>query len=56
MLLSTTNLLSIFLSNFFSNPLIIKEAIKELEQRVGDDFVYKALLGDRKPPLNYRVN
>ncbi|MDB2569952.1 amidohydrolase, partial [Gammaproteobacteria bacterium] len=40
----------------FSNPLIIKEAKKELEQRVGDDFVYKALLGDRKPPLNYRVN
>ena len=40
----------------FSNPLVIKEAKKELEQRVGGDFVYKALLGDRKPPLNYRVN
>jgi aminobenzoyl-glutamate utilization protein B len=29
---------------------------KELKERVGEDFQYKALLGDRKPPLNYRVN
>ena len=40
----------------FSNPVIINEAKKELDERVGKDFEYKALLGDRKPPLNYRVN
>ena len=40
----------------FSNPMIINEAKKELDNRVGKDFEYKALLGDRKPPLNYRIN
>ena len=40
----------------FSNPIIINEAKKELDNRVGKDFEYKALLGDRKPPLNYRIN
>ena len=40
----------------FSNPIIINEAKKELDERVGKDFEYRALLGDRKPPLNYRIN
>ena len=40
----------------FTNPYIIQEAKQELESRVGASFEYKALLGDRKPPLNYRVN
>ena len=40
----------------FSNPEIIQQAKQELESRVGKSFKYKALLGDRKPPLNYRVN
>ena len=40
----------------YSNPIIINEAKKELDNRVGKDFEYKALLGDRKPPLNYRIN
>jgi len=42
--------------DIFSDPSIVLAAKNELNQRVGDDFVYKALLGDRKPPLNYRVN
>ena len=40
----------------YSNPIIINEAKKELDNRVGKDFEYEALLGDRKPPLNYRIN
>ena len=40
----------------FNNPYLISDAKKELQDRVGEDFQYKALLGDRKPPLNYRVN
>ena len=40
----------------FNNPYLISDAKKELQERVGRDFQYKALLGDRKPPLNYRVN
>ena len=33
---------------------LINEAKKELHQRVGNDFDYKPLLGDRLPPLDYR--
>ena len=40
----------------FSNPETIQQAKQELKARVGESFKYKALLGDRKPPLNYRVN
>jgi aminobenzoyl-glutamate utilization protein B len=36
------------------NPLIIQNANQELQKRVGEDFVYEPLLGDRLPPLNYR--
>ena len=39
-----------------SNPSILQAAKNELHQRVGDDFTYKALLGERNPPLDYRVN
>ena len=36
------------------NPNIIEEANNELLERTGKDFNYKPLLGDRKPPLDYR--
>ena len=35
---------------------LIVTAKAELQSRVGEDFEYKALLGDRKPPLDYRKN
>lgn len=38
----------------FSNPTVIEEAWKELKRRTGDNFVYEALIGDRKPALDYR--
>ena len=38
----------------FLKPELINEAKKELHQRVGKDFDYKPLLGDRLPPLDYR--
>ena len=37
-----------------SNPSIIEEAKTEHVERIGKDFIYKPLLGDRKPPLDYR--
>ena len=37
-------------------PSVVIRAQNELQMRVGKDFEYKALLGDRKPPLSYRVN
>ena len=40
--------------DLFKNPEIIKSANEEYLERVGSDFEYYPLLGDRKPPLDYR--
>jgi aminobenzoyl-glutamate utilization protein B len=40
----------------YVNKNIIDMAKKEYSERVGSDFRYEPLLGDRKPPLDYRVN
>ncbi|HEX6889167.1 MAG TPA: amidohydrolase [Chryseolinea sp.] len=40
--------------DMFESPDVIAESWKELKKRRGDNFVYEALLGDRKPALNYR--
>ncbi len=37
-----------------TSPEVIKEAWAEMHSRQGEDFEYRALLGDRDPPLNYR--
>lgn len=42
--------------DLFSNPDLIQKAKIELDQARGKNFVYKSLLGDRKPPLDYRIN
>lgn len=46
--------LSITGAELFSNPELIAQAKAELKQRQGEGFAYKSLLGDRKPPLDYR--
>jgi len=38
----------------YLNPSIVEEAEKELSRKVGKDFNYFPLLGDRDPPLDYR--
>jgi aminobenzoyl-glutamate utilization protein B len=40
--------------DLFSSPASIEDAWKELATRRGETFKYEALLGDRKPALNYR--
>ena len=40
--------------NFFDNPSVISAAKTEHLGRVGENFKYEPLLGDRKPPLDYR--
>ena len=40
--------------DLYRNPDLIKAAHKEMVQARGEDFEYAALLGDRKPPLDYR--
>ena len=39
--------------DLFSDPALINKAKQEFIQAKGD-YQYKALLGDRKPALNYR--
>ena len=41
--------------DLIENPEIIDEARAELERKQGADFEYEALLGDREPPLDYRL-
>lgn len=41
--------------DLIENPELIDEARTELEVKQGPDFKYKALLGDREPPLDYRL-
>ncbi|MBT1700857.1 amidohydrolase [Fulvivirgaceae bacterium PWU4] len=47
--------IALTLTDLFTNPEQIQKAIKELKERTGSDFKYEALLGDRKPALNYRM-
>ncbi len=40
--------------DIFKNPSVTTEALGELNKRRGANFTYEALVGDRKPPLDYR--
>jgi aminobenzoyl-glutamate utilization protein B len=40
--------------DLFDQPATLTAAWKELNTRRGADFKYEAVLGDRKPALNYR--
>jgi aminobenzoyl-glutamate utilization protein B len=41
--------------DLFSDPKLIADAKAEYQRAVGPNFVYKSLVGDRAPPLDYRV-
>jgi len=40
--------------DLFNNPATLQKAKDELAQRLGPGFVYKSMIGDRKPPLDFR--
>ena len=40
--------------DIFKQPNVCTQAKAELQRRRGTGFVYEPLLGDRKPPLDYR--
>ena len=42
--------------DIYKDESLIVAAKAELQRRVGKDFEYKALLGDRLPPWDYRIN
>ena len=48
--------LSLTARDLFLNPQLIEAGRREFELRRGENFHYKALLGDREPPLGYRIN
>ena len=40
--------------DLFNNPALLDKAKKELTERTGAGFQYKSMIGDRKPPLDFR--
>lgn len=40
--------------DLLTDKVVLEEAREEFLERRGPDFEYRALLGDRKPPLDYR--
>jgi aminobenzoyl-glutamate utilization protein B len=41
--------------DLISDPEVMAEVVREFRQRRGEDFRYDPLLGDREPPLDYRM-
>lgn len=41
--------------DLFTDPDLVREATREWEERIPEGFVYEPLVGDRDPPLDYRV-
>jgi aminobenzoyl-glutamate utilization protein B len=41
--------------DLISDPEVRAEVVREFRQRRGEDFRYDPLLGDREPPLDYRM-
>ena len=41
--------------DLFLQPALIDAAVQEFNMRRGENFQYRALLGDRDPPLDYRI-
>ena len=53
-MLNAAKVLSLTAVDLLQHPEKCTAARKEFEDRIGPSFVYKALLGDREPPLDYR--
>ncbi len=53
-MLNAAKVMSMTAVDLFNDPTLIKKAKAELEQKRGPNFKYKAIVGDRKPPLDYR--
>jgi aminobenzoyl-glutamate utilization protein B len=41
--------------DFYTKPALVKEATEGFQNSRGKDFEYKPLLGNREPPLNYKI-
>ena len=48
--------LALTAGQLYASPDLIAAAKAEFDKSRGPDFVYKPLIGERAPPLNYRNN
>lgn len=48
--------LALTVMDLMTREELIATAVKEFNERRGENFRYKALLGDRQPPLDYRLH
>lgn len=53
-MLVASKTLALTLMDLMTNPALIEQAKDEFDSRRGPEFEYRALLGDRDPPLDYR--
>jgi aminobenzoyl-glutamate utilization protein B len=54
-LINAAKVFSLTAIELYTNPQLVTKAKTEFEQRRGKEFKYEALLGNRKPALDYRV-
>ncbi len=54
-MLLAMKLLALTASDLYQDPQLVRAATEELRRRQGDNFEYSPLLGDREPPLDYRL-
>ena len=54
-MLLAAKLIALTAQDLFEDQALIVAAAAELKERQGTDFDYSALLGDRTPPLDYRL-
>jgi aminobenzoyl-glutamate utilization protein B len=55
-MINAAKALAFTMHDLFTNPALLEEARTEFLTRRGDDYIYKPLLGDRDPPLDYRAS
>ncbi len=53
-MINAAKTLTLTAMDIFKDPSVTAKALEELNKRRGDGFVYEALVGDRKAPLDYR--
>jgi len=53
-MINAAKVMSMTAVDIYNNPTIVDKANKDLETAVGKDFKYKSMIGDRKPPLDFR--
>ena len=51
---NASKVLALTAARLYLDPALVKRARAEFDQARGADFVYRPMVGDRKPPLDYR--